>query len=302
MAIFSIINLIIHLRLLSIFPLLVSGQKQPSSVAKPKIVGGTEVTPGAYPWFVSIVDGRGVQLCGGSVIASQWILTAAHCQGQAAFVQIGRHDLDSKEELFENIPIQSEFIHPLNCPQTKEYDIMLIKLQWSSIAPPVTLASGDTDTSPGTDVVVMGWGTIYFGGPTSNVLREVELDVMDQLMCENLYTNISPITDDMLCAARAGGDACQGDSGGPLIKFENGQPIQVGIVSWGVYCAEPLYPGVYARVTKAKPWIKETIRNNGVVSVKTLLKYRTKQIFDGGRRLMQRSHDNKTNRGLRTRQ
>lgn len=299
MTIFSITKIIIDLFLLANFSLLASGQKQVSSVAQPRIVGGTEVDPGAYPWFVSIVDGRGEQLCGGSVIASKWILTAAHCRGQGAFVQIGRHDLDSKDEDFENIPIESEFIHPLNCPQTKEYDIMLIKLQWPSSAKTVTLASGDTDISPGTDVVVMGWGSIYFGGPTSNVLREVGLDVLDHVMCENLYMNISPITDDMLCAAREGGDACQGDSGGPLIKFENGEPIQVGIVSWGVFCADPLYPGVYARVTKGKPWIKEIIRNDGVVPVKTLVKYRTKQIFEGGRRLMQRSHENKTNRGLR---
>lgn len=60
----------------------------------------------------------------------------------------------------------------------------------------------------------------------------------------------------MICAGyvdKGGKDSCQGDSGGPLT---NKIPQLIGIVSWGYACADPLRPGVYARVTIGRDWIK----------------------------------------------
>ena len=54
------------------------------------------------------------------------------------------------------------------------------------------------------------------------------------------------ITSVMFCAINTGVDTCQGDSGGPLVwrDIEQDRYIQVGIVSWGISCADPNYPGI----------------------------------------------------------
>jgi hypothetical protein len=73
------------------------------------------------------------------------------------------------------------------------------------------------------------------------------------------------ITDNMLCARVKGGgkDACQGDSGGPLVGTnDDGDLVQVGVVSWGIGCAEAAFPGVYSRVSRVWDWIEEEVCAN----------------------------------------
>ena len=57
----------------------------------------------------------------------------------------------------------------------------------------------------------------------------------------------------------------QGDSGGPLVGTnDNGELVQVGVVSWGIGCAEAAFPGVYSRVSEAYDWIQSTVCDKGV--------------------------------------
>lgn len=65
-------------------------------------------------------------------------------------------------------------------------------------------------------------------------------------------------------------DACQGDSGGPLLCRDSSDRERyyvAGIVSWGVKCANPKLPGVYANVPKYIPWILQNIQNYSNVPI-----------------------------------
>lgn len=87
------------------------------------------------------------------------------------------------------------------------------------------------------------------------MLREVSVPIVNQQKCMELYSK-EQVLPSMICAGyveKGGKDSCQGDSGGPLT---DSTPQLIGVVSWGHGCAKPFKPGVYARVTVARDWIK----------------------------------------------
>jgi len=101
--------------------------------------------------------------------------------------------------------------------------------------------------------VVSGWGRLSSGGLLPNQLRAVKVGIISREECDNAYAAFGGITENMICAGVPGGgkDACQGDSGGALVC--NGQ--LVGIVSWGIGCAEAEYPGVYSNIANLRSFV-----------------------------------------------
>ena len=83
-----------------------------------------------------------------------------------------------------------------------------------------------------------GWGTEFFGSPVIPAdLKSVDVEaVADDACTTNGLMGFQPDTE--MCAEALGGDSCQGDSGGPLFGTVDGRVTQVGIVSYGLGCAD----------------------------------------------------------------
>jgi len=237
-----------------------------------KIVGGTATEVNEYPWLVALARRTGDWAgCGGSLIASQWVLTAAHCLvGVVATdlaVLIGEHDLTDSSRIIVNVA--EIFNNPSYNENTYQDDIALLKLETEvdlATYTPVCIPEYNVNYE-GKSAFVYGWGTTTSGGSTSvTQVLEAEVSVVQKTTCETNYGGSSVILDGMLCAAADGKDACQGDSGGPLSYAQtdaSNRHVQIGVVSWGFGCADPAHPGVYADVSYYRMWIECTLQDNG---------------------------------------
>lgn len=167
----------------------------------------------------------------------------------------GNHDLirDRPSEI-EAFQIKEKIKHPGYVASTYKYDFGLILLNRPHPNP--TLASIRRSPEIPNVMKIMGFGATSQGGLQPNVLQEATVERVPSKICiQNYAFGGMDVEDDMFCAADSGIDSCQGDSGGPIVR--EGTNIQVGIVSWGVGCANPRFPGVYAKVYSAFDWINE---------------------------------------------
>lgn len=237
------------------------------AVKSTRIVGGYEATEDRYSFAVSLQTSS--HLCGGSLLAKDMVLSAAHCADGGSLslpsydVVIGRHDHDEYWD-GDRVDVAREYIHPQYNRFTSNYDVMVVKLARSTRADVATIKLNSSNSKPSTGqpVTVVGWG-VTESGYTSDELKEVEVTVVSPFSCRSSY-GFDAITDEMLCAADPNEDSCQGDSGGPLfLKGDSAEDdLQVGIVSWGYDCADRNYPGVYARVSSVYDWVKDIVCEN----------------------------------------
>ncbi|XP_053674146.1 transmembrane protease serine 9-like [Anopheles nili] len=237
-----------------------------------KIVGGHEAEIGRYPWMVALYYNNRF-ICGGSLINDRYVLTAAHCvfgSDRSRFrVKFLMHDRTvPKEDSFERKVSYIMTNWFLNVLFFITNDVALLKLSepvplGETIIPVCLPPEGNTYA--GKEGVVTGWGKRGDGSFPMR-LQEVRVPILDNEQCHNQtqYYRFQ-INDRMMCAGipEGGKDSCQGDSGGPMHVFDAdaNRFVIAGVVSWGFGCAQPRFPGIYARVNRFISWINFNTRD-----------------------------------------
>ncbi|XP_063235397.1 venom protease-like [Bacillus rossius redtenbacheri] len=235
-----------------------------SSLQGARIVGGQPADLKEWPWMVALVRAPDLQFCGGVLVTDRHVLTAAHCvqsmELKSLRVRLGEYDLSTTSESpSRDFGVAEVRAHEAYAAASYENDIALLRMSrptaFNNYIWPVCLPPPAASYS-GKQAVVIGWGTVSFGGPASITLMEVEVPVWNLTYCKTRFTQ--PVRDTNLCAGayEGGKDSCQGDSGGPLLhQLDNGRWVTIGVVSWGIRCGDRGRPGVYTRVDQYLDWI-----------------------------------------------
>ncbi|XP_067628954.1 chymotrypsin-1 [Eurosta solidaginis] len=225
-----------------------------------RIIGGSEVDVTAVPYQVSIQNTFGEHICGGSIIAPQWILTAGHCMewpkkylkivtGTSQWKSPGvAYSVDYiKVHCKYNQPMYHNDIALVHLSQPIVYDTRTAPLQLTTKN---LLKSGD-------DLLLTGWGGIKAWGNPVNKLNKVTVDYMDFQTCLKMVKNNQFVGEGHLCTStKDGRGACTYDSGSPLV--DPSTQMQVGIVNGGEPCALG-YPDTFASVAYYNDWIVNTM-------------------------------------------
>jgi len=232
-----------------------------------RVVGGHEATPNSWPWQVSL-QVRGQHMCGGSIVAPGWILSAGHCflsykYPQQWTVVAGEHDLRRRSGREQARRVTNIIRHPGYRGGISPFDMVLMKLdsplQYNAFVQPICLPQqGNTDDVQQRTCMLTGWGRTV-GPQDSTKLQQVGGPIVSHASCRRVWGR--QIVDQQICFGTGLQGGCQGDSGGPLVcRGNQGQWIQVGVVSWGnVKCKVRGSPTVFTRVSSMAGWINRYI-------------------------------------------
>ncbi|XP_046382731.1 transmembrane protease serine 9-like [Ischnura elegans] len=265
-----------------------------STACGSSLVGGSKVEPKEFPHMAALGFGPRDKiswLCGGSLISENFVLTAAHClsghkYGQVNWVLLASEvtrsfgeDVPDGSRRGQTHPVIRRIRHPLYKLPAKYNDIALLEIGPALEADALPLDSKELhpaclpldflESDP--IYVATGWGRVGHGEDPSPDLLKVELDLLDNSICNQTFdveirtTNQlrKGIDGTMICAGtvEGGKDTCKGDSGGPLqAPFKEACMYEIwGITSFGKICGVGTSSAVYTRVSEFIPWIESIV-------------------------------------------
>ncbi|HEX8082950.1 MAG TPA: serine protease [Solirubrobacteraceae bacterium] len=257
------------------------------------IVGGSNASPGEYPFVAHITIDRLFQ-CTGTLVTPTHVVTAGHCStitptgvtatpigqpGQLVELSIGAYETpqpyldagyngesDGEEHVAKKVTVNPGYLG-IN---SVSHDVAVIELDRPSAKTPIKIASAGERSlwSAGTLATIVGFGVTESGGDSPKFLQEARVPIVEDAVAAEAYPYLIDGVDALFggfesqtqVAAgypQGGVDTCQGDSGGPLLVSSSSGWRLVGDTSYGAGCAEPGYPGVYGRVadTTLRTWL-----------------------------------------------
>ncbi len=241
-----------------------------NSIIEEKIINGKPSEAEAWPWMVAIsstsTTGQS-SFCGGTLIAPQWVLTAAHCvKDRTSKVLIHKNNVRGPMKKY--IPVTRSVIHPDYDVRTKTSDLALLHIETPSSITPLSLSDNfNFQNEEGNLATAIGWGLTQQGLEEGQEevqpvkLYEVELPLISDSAC-----NYSFLPGNTICIGIFDKKAvCSGDSGGPLILFDQASQSwkQIGITSVGLSenCIAEGEISIFTQVDKYKQFIDSTIHS-----------------------------------------
>ena len=249
----------------------------PAYAAPERIAGGTPVSA---PWPAQAFLRTPLGGCGGTLVSARFVLTAAHCitnpddgsvmSAASLSLILGRSELAGATAA-DTYAVATGGVTRHRAFQETDggglsNDLALLRLDRPAPFEPLRLVTASESAlwTPGTTATVLGWGrTCWATCAPVSYLRQAAVPIVADATCGAQYApfagRFSAAT--MLCAGTGESDTCQGDSGGPLMVPRADAYALAGVTSWGEGCADPRYPGVYARLgaPALNGWVRDRI-------------------------------------------